>query len=395
MPNPTSGGDTLAEVSADAPARERFTVLDSWRGIAAMGVAWYHVKGVYWWLEGPLYQRLNYAVDFFFVLSGFVIAAAYGEKLRQGFPILKFMFLRYARLWPLHAFVIGLLLALEIAFWATGAFTDVAGREPFAARREWWTLPATLTLLQEYVHPGWKTWNTSAWSISVEVGLYLMAALLLRFFGRWGTVVALAIALAAGTSLLLRELVLPLTIMRGLVGFGLGMAAYEVWLRIRHLDLSRGVATIVELALVGAVLALLINGPKHLYADVLFALVVLAFAYERGWLSALLRRQAFVWLGTLSYSIYMLHGFVIGRTYDVLLVLQSITGWQLVMPTRAMNLLVLHPALGALVMAAMLGGTLVASYLTWRWIEDPARRWSKRKAAQWGAPEAEKRAPWK
>ena len=361
----------------------RFTVLDSWRGIAALGVAWYHVKADYWWLDGPFYDRLNFAVDFFFVLSGFVIAAAYGDKLRHGFSTAKFMFLRYARLWPLQAFMIALLLALEIAFWASGAFTDAAGREPFAARREWWTLPANLLLLQEFVHPGLNSWNNVAWSISVEVGLYLMAALLLRWLGRHGTWVALAIALAAGVLMIAHVPLLPYNILRGLAGFGIGMAGYEVWLRIRDWQVPARTASFVELLLVAAVVLTLIYLPIRLFADLVFALVVLAFAFERGAVSALLRQRAFVWLGTLSYSIYMVHGFVIGRTYDVLLVAQSFTGWQLVERVPGMNLLAMHPALGALVMAGMLGGTVLASYLTWRWIEEPPRRWSKRVAARW------------
>lgn len=358
-------------------------MLDSWRGIAALGIAWYHVKGNYWWLQGAFYERLNFAVDFFFVLSGFVITAAYGEKLRQGFPVLKFMFLRYARLLPLQVFVIGLLLVLELAFWAAGPMADLAGREPFAARREWWTLPANLLLLQEFVHPGMRSWNNVAWSISVEVGLYLMAALLLRGFGRFGTWLALALALAAGAALFVYPKPLPTDLLRGLTGFGLGMATYELWLRVRHVDVPPRLASLAELALAAAVVAALASGAELLLTDLVFALVVLLFAFERGVLSALLRRRMFVWLGALSYSIYMLHGFVIGRTYDALLVAQSFTGRQLVERVPGMNLLAMHPLPGALVMAGMLGVTLVASYVTWRWIEDPARRWSKRKVATW------------
>lgn len=348
-----------------------------------MGVAWYHVKADYWWLDGAFYHRLNFAVDFFFVLSGFVIAAAYGEKLRHGFSTVKFMFLRYARLWPLQAFMIALLLALEIAFWASGAFMEAAGREPFAARREWWTLPANLLLLQEFVHPGLNSWNNVAWSISVEVGLYLMAALLLRWLGRPATWVALAIALAAGMAMIAREPVLSFNILRGLTGFGIGMAGYELWLRISHWQVPARTASLLELALVAGVVLTLVYLPVRLFADLVFVLLVLAFAFERGMVSALLRRSAFVWLGTLSYSIYMIHGFVIGRTYDVMLVAERFTGWQLVEQVPGMNLLAMHPALGALVMAGMLGGTVLISYFTWRWIEEPARRWSKRKAAQW------------
>ena len=41
-------------------------------------------------------------VDFFFVLSGFVIAATYGDRLAQGFSLLRYAVLRLGRVWPLH-----------------------------------------------------------------------------------------------------------------------------------------------------------------------------------------------------------------------------------------------------------------------------------------------------
>ncbi len=380
---------------AESPTPDRFLALDSWRGIAALGVAYYHIRGIYWWLDGPFYIRLDFAVDFFFVLSGFVIAAAYGDKLRQGFGIGKFMFLRYMRLWPLHVFVIGLLVAMELVFLALGSFEGLAGREPFGFRREWWTLPATLALVQDYLHPGLRPWNSASWSISIEVGLYLMAALLWRGFGRWGTGVALAIALAAGVALLGAEERASMDILRGLAGFGLGMALYELWLRVRGFALTAAWASLAEIALVVLMVLTIIYLPVRGVADLVFAALILAFAFERGVLSRLLLMPGFFWLGTLSYSIYLVHGFVIGRSYDALIVLQSLTGWELVSQRGRVAMLVMHPALGALAMAAMLAGSVLAAYFTWRWIEEPARRWSKRKAAAWGAPEAERRAPWK
>ena len=366
----------------------RFTALDSWRGIAALGVAWYHVKGPYWWLDGVFYQRLGLAVDFFFVLSGFVIAAAYGQKLRDGFGTLKFMFLRYLRLLPLHVFMVGLLLALELAFLALTSMQDLAGRAPFGHLREWWTLPATLLLLQEYVHPGQRPWLSSSWSISVEVGLYLMAALLWRFAGRWGTWIALAVAVVAMVLLRLPHGRETLDILRGLAGFGLGLALYELWLRVRHVNPSPLLASLAEAALVLAMVLTIrfmpfFGLPSRGTADVVFAALILVFAFERGVLSRLLLQAPFVWLGTLSYSIYMVHGFVIGRTYDLLTVLQSRTGWVLVQVQPHITELALAPAWGAVLMAAMLGATVVMACFTWRWIEEPARRWSKRKAAQW------------
>jgi peptidoglycan/LPS O-acetylase OafA/YrhL len=80
--------------------------LDSLRGVCASIVAFFHVDGDALIKTVPFVANGFLFVDFFFVLSGFVIAASYGEKIVTGFPIGKFMFLRLGRLYPLHAFML-------------------------------------------------------------------------------------------------------------------------------------------------------------------------------------------------------------------------------------------------------------------------------------------------
>src|SRR6266576_119115 len=103
---------------------ERFVVLDSWRGIAACLVALFHLEAyshlVYSHLHGvPFLGNSWLFVDFFFVLSGFVIAANYQQRLLDGFGVGRFLLLRLGRLYPLHFAVlaggVGLKLALMLA----------------------------------------------------------------------------------------------------------------------------------------------------------------------------------------------------------------------------------------------------------------------------------------
>ncbi len=72
-----SAGDVVTS-HAGQPRAERFIALDSLRGLAALAVMLFHI-GDFGWLGGlDAIQHAWLLVDFFFVLSGFVIAASYG-----------------------------------------------------------------------------------------------------------------------------------------------------------------------------------------------------------------------------------------------------------------------------------------------------------------------------
>jgi len=78
----------------------RFTFLDGMRGLAAYFVLVRHT----WLFWGFILYRNYLGADVFFLLSGFVIAYAYGEKLKDGSLSFKdFMLVRVIRLYPVYA----------------------------------------------------------------------------------------------------------------------------------------------------------------------------------------------------------------------------------------------------------------------------------------------------
>ncbi len=78
---------------------QRFLVLDGMRGIAAFAVLWMHAG---FGFGAAFYPRHGYlAVDFFFALSGFVLAHAYGSRIFEGLSFTAFARIRLIRLYPL------------------------------------------------------------------------------------------------------------------------------------------------------------------------------------------------------------------------------------------------------------------------------------------------------
>jgi peptidoglycan/LPS O-acetylase OafA/YrhL len=81
-------------------APHRFEILDGMRGIAAIVVMLQHN---YVSLHLRCFRNSFVAVDFFFMLSGFVICHAYMNKLRHGMPAGHFIARRVGRLYPIMA----------------------------------------------------------------------------------------------------------------------------------------------------------------------------------------------------------------------------------------------------------------------------------------------------
>ena len=88
----------LLQSSTSAP---RYELLDGLRGVAALFVILYHFGEAF--ATSPTDQMFNHgylAVDFFFVLSGFVIGYAYDGRWSKGMTPGRFMLRRVIRLQP-------------------------------------------------------------------------------------------------------------------------------------------------------------------------------------------------------------------------------------------------------------------------------------------------------
>ena len=117
-------------------SKPRYEILDALRGVAAILVVCFHLFETY--SKGPQYQILNHgylAVDFFFVLSGFVIGYAYDDRWNK-MNLKNFFKRRLIRLHPMVIF--GSLLGLLLFYFAA----DVSGasRSAFGLIGEtpWW-----------------------------------------------------------------------------------------------------------------------------------------------------------------------------------------------------------------------------------------------------------------
>lgn len=275
-------------------ARHRFIVLDALRGIAAVAVLTDHLHYdlVTW------FPARHLAVDFFFVLSGFVLAHTYEPRLRAGMTAGDFMLRRFVRLWPLYA--LGTLAAAIIAWSTRQSGADIATALAFGAAFIP-ILSPDLSMNGVSVFP----LNIPAWSLFFELFANLVFAVLAPRLA-WPI---LAAVLVFGAALLffqtahLPNLDYGVSIQGFAVGFGrvlwsffAGVAVYRLWRMRKAPSAPLAVCT---LALIG----MMAWGHHLVWAFVGFPMLVYlaAGAEPKGVFRAVQTR-----FGGASYGIYIL-----------------------------------------------------------------------------------------
>lgn len=175
---------------ADGRSPKHFVTLDGLRGVAAIAVVIFHRQNRLPF-GGHLLDHAYLAVDFFFVLSGFVIAHAYDRPLIAGtLSPGRFTRLRIIRLYPL-IFAGALIGAGAVAWRAVhgqGDFqlTDLVVLLPLAML----AIPTPAFISPTMSYP----LNPPSWSVGGEIAVNLVYAFLAR---RLTTRVLIAIAVAA------------------------------------------------------------------------------------------------------------------------------------------------------------------------------------------------------
>lgn len=356
---------------APHPPVARIHELDGLRGLLALMVVMFHLVAPFPALRLVLEAHANiimqawYAVDVFFLMSGFVMMHVYGKTFtaQPGWTTFwQFMRARVARLYPVHVVAMVALLLIMLPFiFRSSELYAWSGRYSAGA-----FIGSLLMLHSPWID--YRSWNYPAWSISAEWHAYLVFPLLVPLLARLrgkGVMIAACLCVLLPYVLYQQDLQPDqyptngwLVMLRVLPLFFCGMCLYTLnpvrWLA------GNVAATLV----VVASLALLCLDATAPLAVLLAPGLVLA-TLGGNWLQALMRRPSLLFLGKISYSMYMTHALI--ETLMQLLV-KALHRFAGIDPQSAWGL-------GAALWTCSIMMAVALGYGTWRFVEEPGRRW--------------------
>jgi len=360
----------------------RFEVLDSFRGLCALFVVIYHIHASGSFAEIAFFRGSSIFVEFFFVLSGFVLA--HGYAFRENLSFGSFMGARFFRLYPLHVFMLLVFVLLELGKWSTThffgiSFNNVAFTHDYALD----SLLPNLLLVHAwtpYTNP--LSFNTPSWSISIEFYMYLLLYLSLLASERFRLLIWVLVPMIMFYLMTTGSELLVATVMRGLSGFFGGVICYLVYRNyLSSVKLPTWLASLIEVMLILLVITIVQSNIEHrsVWATLVFFLTVLCFSMQGGLMSAVLRQGSLQFLGRLSFSIYMTHAAVIYLFTSLFLLLQKVTGKQAMSVNEAVRFFDTGYTLANnLLVVIILASVLLCSCWTYRVIEIRGQALGKR-----------------
>ncbi len=302
-------------------AKVRLDGLTGIRGFAALWVLLHHLVTQYPiigmvppWLE-IIANKGWLGVDLFFILSGFVISYVHQNDFREALNLKaykRFLVLRFARVYPVH--IVTTLMLVPIYLVASSLFSYSSNLDAFSLEK----LFHAITLTNGLGISSSVGWNAPSWSVSAECFVYLLFpfATYLVFSKKMkiSTCLLICFAILLTTIALshwindAKQYMLPWswTMLRVGAEFSLGCLLYNMF--------KQGTLPAPSASLSILCLCILIGLNMDSYYDFLFIIVFMLLIWglccQSSITTTLLSTKAMVYLGNISYSIYLSHSLV-------------------------------------------------------------------------------------
>lgn len=293
--------------------KEKFYLeqLDVFRALAALSVCAVHFSynSIF-----HLYFKQALFVQFFFTLSGFVIYLNYHNQSFELIEIKKFMTKRFKRLYPLHFFFLISFGIIEIIKYFLFTNYGIEANNKVFEINNLSNFILHLIFLQHYADS--YSFNGPAWSISVEMLLYLFFSIMIFIDKKYSIILPLIFILVFFVFLVdsFGKGYSHGAFFSGLYSFSIGCVVCNIYLRNRKL-LRGKVFDIIYFIFLFFFLAelfvykILLELDCSFFYSVLFGLIIYfsCFLNKQLYLYRIIFNSFFIYLGKISYSIYLGH----------------------------------------------------------------------------------------
>jgi peptidoglycan/LPS O-acetylase OafA/YrhL len=285
--------------------------LDSLRGIASLLIVLHHIPKWNLLFNDHFFSNLHSTINLFFVLSGFVICNAYGDKIHTKKDFLRFQFLRLGRLYPVHIFFLFIFAGVEVLRnYAFDWFSIVNPNQNLSLLNKfrYREFVENIFLLQGVIPYRNFNFNFPAWTISVEFYVYILFALIVFIFDKIKVVFFFFLFCFCFVFLVQNKTYGFQPLLNCSTGFFAGCITASFTKRFKFKMFNFLSLTIFFLYILLLFSNISISNLMFFLAPVLIISLVLC---PDGILNKFLRVRFLTWLGEVSYSTYMSFALVI------------------------------------------------------------------------------------
>ncbi|WP_083477135.1 acyltransferase family protein [Lacinutrix algicola] len=253
-----------------------------------------------------LFKQANVGVSYFFILSGFVMIIAYHKKNKINF--IDYMISRFARIYPMYLIAILLLLVLSI----------------ISNKVNYLDVFLNIFMVQAWIPGKALAFNIPAWSLSVELFFYLLFPFLFnRFYSKisYNKLIIPILLFWLISQLLFHYFNYQTTftsffyntydlnfhpifhLNEFLIGNLAGLYFVKKGNKTKNYDFHIiGLVTLVLIALKFPIGLNFHNG----FLAILFVPIIILLSLNNGFLTKLFNKKGFIFLGEISYGLYIL-----------------------------------------------------------------------------------------
>ena len=348
--------------------------LESIRGLAAFLVIFFHMPKWNPILDIGFINNGYLMVELFFVLSGFVIFNAYAEKIATKKDLFRFQLLRFGRLYPVHLLFLFVFLGIEITKYIASTRLGINSPNsiPFQTNN-FSAFVKNIFLISSVLPTQPHTYNSPAWSISVEFYTYLVFAVSILFIKKSTTFFFTALSFISLLMLTTENTFGFESILSCFAGFFIGCITAKFTKDIKK-NIPSFYSVIVFFVIASFLQFKTTKEFDHLIYFLTAALIVSLVLSKNGALKTILRLNFLTWLGTISYSVYMSHAaieWIANQVIRVLLKKPEIIG---IDGISIPQLSELETLLACVVVALVV---LIVSGALYKFIEKPMREKSR------------------